>query len=147
MVVSTLVAVSGIVLGYLIYGKRIISPEKIGERFKPIYTLLYNKYYFDEIYDFIIIKPLLAFCRFMWKFDAVVIDGIVNFAGRFTMFQAWAWDIFDKYIVDGIVNGLGYTIWGIGSLIRQAQTGKVQNYAIVIFAGVVVSLIIMMKVL
>jgi len=147
MVISTVVAVSGIVFGYLMYGKGVISAQAMGERFRPIYTLLLNKYYFDEIYDAIIIKPLLAFCRFMWKFDAAVIDGIVNFLGRFSLFLSWAWDAFDRYIVDGIVNGLGYTIWGIGSLIRQAQTGRVQNYAIVIFAGVIVTLVIMMKVL
>lgn len=147
MAVSTIFAVSGIVFGWLMYGKGAISPDKMAERFKPIYTLLYNKYYFDEIYDAVIIKPILAFCRFMWSFDNAVIDGIVNLMGKFTLFLSWAHDMFDKYIVDGLVNGAGYSIWGIGSVIRQAQTGKVQNYAIVVFAGVVVTLAIMLKVL
>jgi len=147
MIVSTLVAVSGIVFGYLMYGKGVISPQKMGERFRPIYNLLYNKYYFDEIYDAVIIKPLLAFCRFMWKFDASVIDGVVNFIGRFTLFLSWIHDLFDKYIVDGLVNGAGYSIWGIGSVIRQAQTGRVQTYALVIFGGVVVAIAIMLNVL
>ena len=147
MVISTIFAVSGIVLGYLMYGKGVISPDKMAQRFKPIYTLLLNKYYFDEIYDAVIIKPLLALCRFMWVFDGAVIDGIVNFCGRFTLFLAWLHYLFDKYVVDGLVNGIGYTVWGVGSVIRQAQTGRVQTYALVIFAGVVVSLAIMLNVL
>jgi NADH-quinone oxidoreductase subunit L len=146
MLVSTVFAVSGVTLGWLMYGKGAISPDRMAERFKPIYTLLLNKYYFDEIYSAVIIKPILALCRFLWSFDNAVIDGIVNFFGRFTLFLSWLHDMFDKYVVDGLVNGAGYTIWGIGSVIRQAQTGKVQNYAIVIFAGVVVTLAIMLKV-
>jgi NADH-quinone oxidoreductase subunit L len=129
------------------YGKGAIYPVWMAERFKPIYTLLLNKYYFDEIYDAVIIKPILATCRFMWSFDNAVIDGLVNLFGRFTLFLSWLHDTFDKYVVDGLVNGAGYTIWGIGSVIRQAQTGKVQNYAIVIFAGMIVTLAIMLKVL
>jgi NADH-quinone oxidoreductase subunit L len=147
MLVSTVFAVSGVALGWLMYGKGSISPDRMAERFKPIYTLLLNKYYFDEIYDAVIIKPILATCRFMWSFDNAVIDGLVNLFGRFTLFLSWLHDTFDKYVVDGLVNGAGYTIWGIGSVIRQAQTGKVQNYAIVIFAGMIVTLAIMLKVL
>lgn len=146
MLVSTIFAVSGVALGWLMYGKGSISPDRMAERFKPIYTLLLNKYYIDEIYNAVIIKPILALCRFLWSFDNAVIDGIVNFFGRFTLFLSRLHDTFDKYVVDGLVNGAGYTIWGIGSVIRQAQTGKVQNYAIVIFAGVIVMLAIMLKV-
>ena len=100
-----------------------------------------------KIYDFIIIRPILASCRFMWGFDNLVIDGLVNGFAKFTLLLSWIHDLFDKYIVDGIVNGSGYTIWGIGSMIRQAQTGRVQNYAFVIFGGVVVALAIMLNVL
>ncbi|MBU1319692.1 MAG: NADH-quinone oxidoreductase subunit L [candidate division Zixibacteria bacterium] len=147
MIISTLVAGSGIVFGYLMYGKKVISADKMAERFKPIYNLLLNKYYFDEIYNAVIIKPILAFCRFLWSFDNAVIDGLVNLTAKFTLLLSTAHNIFDKYVVDGLVNGSGYTIWGIGSAIRQAQTGRVQNYAIVIFAGLVVALIIMLNVL
>lgn len=147
MLISTVVACSGIFLGWLMYGKGAISPDRMAERFRPIHTLLLNKYYFDEIYNVLVIRPLLAFCRFLWSFDNAVIDGLVNLVARLTLLASWLHDLFDKYIVDGIVNGSGYTIWGIGSVIRQVQTGRVQNYAIVIFAGVVVALAIMLKVL
>jgi NADH-quinone oxidoreductase subunit L len=147
MLVSTIIAVSGIVVGWLMYGKGVISPQKVGERFRPVYNLLLNKYYFDEIYNAIIIRPVLAFCRFMWSFDGKVIDGIVNGAGRLTLLLSWLHNLFDKYIIDGIVNGAGYTTWGVGSLLRQAQTGKVQNYAFVVFGGVVVVVAIMLNVL
>ena len=57
MLISLVVALSGIGLAYLMYVKGSISPVRMGERFKPIYTFLYNKWYFDELYMAIIINP------------------------------------------------------------------------------------------
>jgi NADH:ubiquinone oxidoreductase subunit 5 (subunit L)/multisubunit Na+/H+ antiporter MnhA subunit len=49
---------------------------------------------------------------------------------------------FDVHIVDGAVNGLGYTVWSFGALIRQAQTGRVQLYCFFIVFGIVLMLLI-----
>jgi len=135
MLISTVVAVSGIGLAYLMYYKKSISPNTIVNKFKPIYTLLYNKYYFDELYDAAVIKPLLAFSNVMWWFDANVIDGLVNFTGWLTV--KWA-DIkmwFDKWIIDGAVNGIGYVCMFFSWLFRYIQTGSFQFYTLVIIAG------------
>ncbi|MCP4705742.1 MAG: NADH-quinone oxidoreductase subunit L, partial [candidate division Zixibacteria bacterium] len=100
MVVSTIVAVSGIGLAYTMYYKKKISADGLMNKFKPLYTLLLNKYYFDEIYDKIIIKPILTFTRMMWWSDANIIDGLVNFMGWLTVKWADAKMLFDKYIID-----------------------------------------------
>ncbi len=141
MFISTLVALCGIGLAYLLYVKKAISPQALGEKFKPIYTLLYNKWYFDEIYSATIVNPVLKLTDWLWKFDGGVIDWIVNAFARVTV---WLSDIkqwFDQHIVDGAVNGLGYTVWVMGALLRQFQTGKVQLYGFFILFGIVLLLI------
>ncbi len=142
MITSTIVAVSGIGFAWLMYMKGAISPKRMGERFKAIYTLLYNKWYFDEIYGAVIIDPILAFTRGLWTFDSGVIDWIVNGFARFTVWLSKVKQWFDQHIVDGAVNGIGYTIWGFGAIIRQVQTGKVQFYGFAIVFGLVVMLLI-----
>jgi NADH-quinone oxidoreductase subunit L len=142
MIISTLVASAGIFLAWLIYQKKAISAEMLAEKFKLGYRLSFRKFYFDEIYDAVVIKPVLGFASFLWSFDGIVIDGIVNFFGTFTLWLSRVKLWFDLHIVDGIVNGLGYTIWGIGAVIRQFQTGRVQFYGFVIIFGIVLMLVV-----
>jgi NADH-quinone oxidoreductase subunit L len=132
MVISLIVASSGIGLAWLMYYKKAISAQKMGERFRPLYTLLYNKYYFDELYDLVIIRPLLAFSRFMWSFDAGFIDGIVNGVAWLTILWADIKQLFDTYIVDGAVNGSGWIVRAFGGILRRLQTGRVQFYVLTI---------------
>jgi NADH-quinone oxidoreductase subunit L len=138
MLVSLAVAGSGIFLAYLMYYKKSISAEAMGARFKPIYTLLYNKYYFDEFYMAFIVNPTYKFAEFLFKFDQIVIDGIVNGAAKMTLWWSWAKERFDTIIVDGAVNGAGYISLALGKAIRRTQTGQLQTYALVIFIGAVI---------
>jgi NADH-quinone oxidoreductase subunit L len=112
----------------------------MAERFKPIYTLLYNKYYIDEIYDAVILQPALRFAKFMWSFDANVIDGAVNGTGWLTM--RWS-DIkmwFDKWVIDGAVNGAGWLVRQGSALLRFVQNGAVQFYVLFALALAVLTL-------
>jgi NADH-quinone oxidoreductase subunit L len=78
------------------------------------------------------------------KFDLGVIDWTVNAIGDFTVFLSWLKERFDTLVVDGAVNGLGYVVRGTGAGIRKVQTGQLQNYAFIIFFGIV--LIILLKI-
>lgn len=117
MAVSTVIAILGIGLAWLIYNRKVISHEAIAQRFRPIYNLLYNKYYIDELYLWFIHK---------------VIDGL----GRVLY---WI----DINIVDGVVNGVAALARGLGGALRYAETGKLQNYALVLFGAVVVLALIL----
>jgi NADH-quinone oxidoreductase subunit L len=144
MIVSTLVALSGIYLAYAMYYKGSISPEKLKEKFAFPYKVLYHKYYFDELYHAIIVNPLLKLCDFLFtKLDVGVVDALVNGVGNFTVFLSDVKEWFDSRVVDGAVNGIAYITGGIGSGLRRIQTGQLQNYAFVIFFGLV--LIILFK--
>ena len=72
---------------------------------------VYNKWYFDEFYDAVVVRPILALSRWCWKaIDTVVIDGFVNFTGNFARLAGWATSLF--------------------------QTGQVNMYAFVLTLGV-----------
>jgi len=143
MLVSSIVALSGIFLAYLIYYKQKISADMLAEKFKPIYKLFYNKYYFDEIYQFLIIDPLMAFARFMWTFDARVIDGAVNGTAWLTIWWSKIKLWFDVWIVDGAVNGSGWLVRQAGRILRYLQSGSMQFYTLFILVAVVV--LVLMK--
>ncbi|UCC80432.1 MAG: NADH-quinone oxidoreductase subunit L, partial [Candidatus Zixiibacteriota bacterium] len=129
MLISLVVALSGIGLAYIIYVKKTITAEAIGRAFKPIYTFLYNKWYFDELYMATVINPTYWLMEVLFKFDLLVIDGIVNGFGKVTLFTSWLNERFDTYVVDGAVNGTGYLSMFFGRHIRKIQTGQLQTYA------------------
>lgn len=71
--------VLGFGLAYLFYIVNPSLPGRLAENQRPLYLFLKNKWYFDEIYDAIIVKPTLALGRFLWKRgDGKVIDGFLN---------------------------------------------------------------------
>ncbi|HZK18002.1 MAG TPA: NADH-quinone oxidoreductase subunit L [Clostridia bacterium] len=117
MALSVVLAVSGIYLAYRLYIVDKKAVELVKERFKPIHTLLYNKYYVDEV--------------FLW-FTHRVMDGLA----RVTY---WI----DIYIVDSIVNGIGYSASFLGERFRFAQTGQLQTYVLVFFVAIVVISVIL----
>jgi len=132
MIISTVIAVSGVGLAYLMYYKKSVSPEKVADRFRPLYTLLFNKYYFDEIYQKLVLDPVMAFARFMWTFDARVIDGAVNGTAWLTILWSNVKEWFDTWIVDGAVNGSAWVVKQGSNLLRFIQTGNVQFYGLFI---------------
>ena len=102
----------GILLAYAMYSRKWISPERIGSMFQPLYVLFSRKYWFDELYENIIVKMAL-------------INGF--FAGL---------QQFDSKGVDGAVNGVADTTIAGGRAIRRAQTGQLQLYGLFIGIGV-----------
>jgi len=110
--ISLIVAGSGILLAYAIYSAKWLSAERIGSIFKPLYTLFLRKYFFDELYENIIVKLAL-------------VKGF--FAGL---------EQIDTHGVDGTVNGVANGAIAGGRAIRQAQTGQLQLYGLFIGIGI-----------
>jgi NADH:ubiquinone oxidoreductase subunit 5 (subunit L)/multisubunit Na+/H+ antiporter MnhA subunit len=107
----------------------------------PVYTLLKNKYYFDELYAAAIIRPTIGLARLCARFDSVVIDAIVNAVGRFGRWLAsWLRRAIDNPVVDGAVNGIGWITDRSGEFMRATQTGNVQNYLLVAAVTIVLLL-------
>ena len=110
--ISLIMAGLGILLAYAVYSAKALSAERIGSLFKPLYTLFLRKYWFDELYENLIVKNAL-------------IGGL--FAGLQQV---------DTYGVDGAVNGLATGTIAGGRAIRKVQTGQLQFYGLVIGIGV-----------
>lgn len=138
MGISVVMACSGIVFAFLMYYRKSISAENMAERFKPIYTFLYNKYYFDEFYDFVLIRPTHAVARFLWSFDALIIDGLVNLQATVTVWLADVKYWIDANIVDGIVNALGIVTDAASGALRLLQTGRLAHYVLVVLVGLLI---------
>lgn len=117
MVSSTIIALLGIGLAWLIYIKEAISAEKLAQRMGILYKLSYNKYYIDEIYA--------------WFFNNIVL-------GIATTFN-WS----DRKIVDGIADGIADVTRAVGGKMRYVQTGNLQTYALVLFVAVVAMVLFM----
>jgi NADH-quinone oxidoreductase subunit L len=117
ILISVAVAVIGMVGAWYLFGFFNLKPREAlvrtwTERAKPLYIGSFHKWYFDDLND-------LLFVRF----------------GSLVAASLW-W--FDRAVIDGAVNGIAHVIQSAGSEVRHIQTGRVQNYALGIAAGLIV---------
>ena len=113
MGVSVVIALVGISVAYFLYIVSPSLPARFTAAFPALHRAVFNKWYIDELYDFLFVNPCKALGNFLWK-------------------------SFDVLIVDGIVDGVGKVVMGISGMIKNLQTGYVHNYAMSMALGVVV---------
>jgi NADH-quinone oxidoreductase subunit L len=147
MLASVGAALAGWTLANRAYGKAEKGyAEPINVMAPPVYRTLYNKWYVDEAYDYLftgrrkvsdnVRLGVMGLGNAMWAFDANVVDGGVNGAGWTTRTVAWLSAQWDKYVIDGIlVNGPAVVTRLFSYPVRLAQWGLVQWYALVMVAG------------
>ena len=136
MLVSTGVALSGIGLGYYFYLKRPELPDQVRARFAAVYRLLLNKYYVDEIYAALFLRPVLKLVALSGLFDLQVIDGAVNLSSKITAKFSFLVGWEDLTIVDGAVNGVADMVKRWGAWIRRLQTGRIHQYLYSVVLGI-----------
>ena len=110
-VLSSLAAFGGIGLAYLMYMRLSPNPYKLGDRLHGLWTFLWKKWYFDEVYNVLFVSGTRGTSKLMWWIDANVVDGAVN--------------------------GLARSVNRSSGQLRRVQTGFVANYALVIALGTV----------
>ncbi|MHC4469840.1 MAG: NADH-quinone oxidoreductase subunit L [Planctomycetota bacterium] len=111
--IGTIVAVAGLFVAWLFYGKRKLSAEKALAKLKPIHTLLWNKYYIDDFYLWLVRKVQQG------------IAVVMNFV--------------EQHIIIGImVNGIAGGTKEAGNRLRRMQTGRVNSYVTVVLAGITI---------
>jgi NADH-quinone oxidoreductase subunit L len=138
ILVSVGIAVAGILVARRTWGGAVglAQGEAWARRFPTVHRVLSNKYYVDEFYDATIVRGTWALARLLSRFDAAVIDGLVNFSRHFTVVTALLSGFFDRYVVDGLVNLVGYALSQSSRVFRRVQTGLVSQYALVVAVGV-----------
>jgi NADH-quinone oxidoreductase subunit L len=137
MIASIAVAFTGLGLAFSWYAKgHGAVPARIAERWPGVYRAVYNKYYVDEVYEAVFVEGLAkGGGNLLWDFDAGFVDGIVNGVRHVTVALSWVASFFDQYVVDGLVNGVAYVFQASYRVFKRAQTGHVQNYALVMGGG------------
>ncbi|HSL96243.1 MAG TPA: NADH-quinone oxidoreductase subunit L [Thermoleophilia bacterium] len=117
MLISILVVLAGLAVAWYMYLRRPELPTRVARRAGPAYTASLRKLYMDEVYEVAPIRSTVAVSKGLWVgVDEAAIDGAVNGLARL-----WAW---------------------AGAGLRPLQTGRLQNYALAIFLGMVVLVVV-----
>jgi len=130
------VAVLGLWLAYKLYLQHPQLHSKVATSWPRLHTLLIHKYYIDELYDALFVNRIKDLSTALGLFDAKVIDGLgVDGAGwlacALSRISMW----WDKWVVDGLVNFVGKFTRSLSHPIRMFQTGVFSSYALFILIG------------
>jgi len=115
ILISVAIALLGIYIAYIFYIKKPQTPHQLNAKFPYIYKLLYNKYYVDEIYNAVFVKPTVRGSEIIY-------------------------DNFDLKVIDGAVNGSASVTGLSGKILSYLQTGLIKDYALVFLFGVILFL-------
>ena len=115
--VSIVLAFSGLGLAVFMFGGPASRPEGIKQALLPVHRLLSGKYFVDELYERVIVKPLA------WFSDVVLLRGS------------------DQMLLDGSLNGLALLAQRTAGLLGRAQTGSLHLYALLVMVGIVGALL------
>ena len=108
-----------------------------------IYAFLWNKYYLDALYTNVIAKGVAyPISRLAYWFNQTILDGVVNGAGVLSAATGrWVHRWLDQRGVDGFVNGSALTARGAGGALQSTESGRVQQYASLLFGAAAVAAI------
>jgi NADH-quinone oxidoreductase subunit L len=116
IVASVIAALAGILVAFRAYLFQPGLATRLSQSLSGFHRALVHKYWIDELYDAIVVRPIHAMSVMLWRF--------------------W-----DEKVVDGTVNGIGFTFEGVSAVLRLFQTGFVGTYALFFALGVVVLLL------
>jgi NADH-quinone oxidoreductase subunit L len=133
---SVAIAIIGITVARWFYHHKPEIPDTIEKSLKPLHGLLYNKWYVDELYDFLFVNGL---CKggglLLGSFDRNVVDGGVNGAGWLTRFSSTVSMWWDTWVIDGTVRFTSFVVKMLSYPVCILQTGRVQAYAFFVVVG------------
>ncbi|HET6498199.1 MAG TPA: NADH-quinone oxidoreductase subunit L [Coriobacteriia bacterium] len=127
---SSFVALGGLALGWLTYGRRdpVLNVRALVTRAPRLYSIVEQRFYFDAVYDRLLVRPYIRATEELSRFDRVWVDGAVNgVAALWRAVSERAWE-FDVRVIDRLVNESARVSRASGSTLRRLQTGRVQTY-------------------
>lgn len=131
-------ALAGFLLATLFYGVRYLNPDDARRQFYTIYRFLLNKWWFDELYDFLFVRPVFLLSRMAAGIDTRWIDGIIDGLARLIAWiSAWGDRWVDQGLIDGLANSTASLTYRFGLWIRNVQTGRIRQYVMFIVVGMV----------
>ena len=137
---SVATCLAGLLIALLFYVGQPELPKRLAEKFWLFYSLSKNRLWLDELYNATWIRGFKSLALFSYKFDAQVIDSLVNQVGLKTIDTTRIYNWFDTYIVDGLVNFTGWFTRTLSGVLRLIQTGFVHNYLFILILGFLIIL-------
>jgi NADH-quinone oxidoreductase subunit L len=116
--VAILAATIGLLTAFWLYLREPKKPEQLATSMQPVYKTLLNKYYVDEVYAALVVRPLV------WLSDHVL------------------WKIVDVQAIDGTVDGIAQGATAVGDSVRHTQSGNARSYATWVVVGALVIILI-----
>ncbi len=108
---SDIAMAAGFVIAYLYYIAVPSLPAVTAKAFRPLYLFFLNKWYFDELYDRIFVRPTFWLGNFLWK-------------------------VGDVKIINGLIDGTAAAVYGVTQRTERIQTGDINHYAFAMLIGV-----------
>ncbi len=147
VLVSFAVALGGIGLGWLMYWRKPLTagqPDPLVSILGPVYPILQNKYYIDEVYVRVFVKPSQWFSKVVaYEFiDKGIIDGFLHLIARVFTFIGDFIKTMNMWLIDGVGDGVPELIGRFGVWFRRIQTGLVQQYMLLIVIAALVIVIL-----
>jgi NADH-quinone oxidoreductase subunit L len=136
-------AMTGFLLSTLFYGLRKLDPEEARRSFAPIHRFLLHKWWFDELYARVFIRPLLWIAGRVAAFDQQGIDWLADSSARAVEALARLDDWIDRVFVDALVNLLARWTYALGLKLRAIQTGSIRQYVMWVAIGTVTLFVLM----
>ena len=131
-------ASAGILLATVFYAWRYLDAEDARHQFRPIHRFLVNKWWFDELYDWVFVRPTRFLAQLISGLDRRLIDGLIDNLARGVKTVSRVWEaVVDQGIVDGAANGLAAVTHSLGLALRGVQTGSLRQYVLFIVMGTV----------
>ncbi|MCY4008662.1 MAG: proton-conducting transporter membrane subunit, partial [Anaerolineaceae bacterium] len=137
------IALGGIGLGWLLYWRKPLAAQQedplIGILGLQLHTLLKNKYYIDEWYRWLFLRPAhwvahVVTDRFL---DRTLIDGILHGIARVFVWLGDLMKVLNTWLIDGVGDGIPEGIAHSGRWLRRIQTGRVQQYLLFVVAAAI----------
>lgn len=136
LVISVVVAVGGLFLGWLVYGRKALKAEQADPLVRPlgpVYPFLQSKWYWDELYEMIFVNPTRQVARtvvYEW-IDRGLIDGTLHLIGRSVFKLGYYMKRFEEIVISGGVDRVKDGVLWLANEFRSLQSGRVQEYVVV----------------
>jgi NADH:ubiquinone oxidoreductase subunit 5 (subunit L)/multisubunit Na+/H+ antiporter MnhA subunit len=120
----------GLTFAFLIYYRKVMNPADAVGQFPGAYRFLQNKWYVDELYSAMLVRPSMVLAGCCRWFDTTVIDGVLHMAAKVTVLVSFVSGLNDRRIVDGLANTLAGVCQGVGNWLKGVQTGYIRSYVL-----------------
>jgi NADH-quinone oxidoreductase subunit L len=131
------VALAGFLLSTAFYGMKKLSADDASRFFSPLYGFLVHKWWFDELYAAVFVRPALRIARWVAAIDRKVIDWLADNLARAVELLSRLDDWFDRLFIDSLINLVASWTYAVGLRLRMLQTGNIRQYVLWIAVGTV----------